>query len=63
MVFKIIFYIFYVKETNTEKIKNNNILPTMNFLKDKKLSNIIYAQKKATEIVFEKKIFLFEVLK
>ena len=49
------FTFFYVKETNTEKIKNNNILPTMNFLKDKKLSNIIYAQKKATEIVFEKK--------
>ena len=40
------FTFFYVKETNTEKIKNNNILPTMNFLKDKKLSNIIYAQKK-----------------
>ena len=49
------FTFFYVKETNTEKIKNNNILSTMNFLKDKKLSNIIYAQKKATEIVFEKK--------
>ena len=49
------FTFFYVKETNTEKIKNNNILPTMNFLKNKKLSNVIYAQKKATEIVFEKK--------
>ncbi len=49
------FTFFYVKETNTEKIKNKNILPNMSFLKDKKLSNIIYAQKKATERVFEKK--------
>ena len=49
------FTFFYVKETNSEKIKNKKILSAMSFLKDKKLSNIIYAQKKATERVFEKK--------
>jgi len=49
------FTFFYVKETNSEKIKNNNILSTFNFLKNKNLSNIIYAQKQATERVFEKK--------
>ena len=38
-----------------ERIKNNLILPSKKFLKDKSLSDIIYAQKKATEKVFKRK--------
>tara|TARA_B100000902_G_C27298679_1_gene911550 strand:- start:453 stop:1607 length:1155 start_codon:yes stop_codon:yes gene_type:complete len=46
---------FYVHEKKSEKIKNNTILPSKGFLKNKNLSNIMYAQKKATENVFIKK--------
>ena len=49
------FTFYYVKDKNPEKINNNFILPSQNFLKHKNLSNIIYAQKKASEIVFSKK--------
>jgi hypothetical protein len=33
------------------------------FLKNKDINQIMYAQKKATEFVFKKKIFRLEVLK
>ena len=46
---------FFVKEKNSSKIKNNTILETKSFLKNKNLNDIIYAQKKATENVFRKK--------
>ncbi len=49
------FTLFYVHEKNTEKIRNKNILSSQNFLKYKSISNITYAQKKATEIVFKRK--------
>ena len=49
------FTFFYVKEKNSEKIKNNNLLLSQKFLKNKNLSDILYAQKKATESVFNKK--------
>ena len=49
------FTFFYVHENNSKRIKNNFILPSHNFLKNKNVSNILYAQKKATENVFEKK--------
>ena len=49
------FTFYYVKDKNSEKINSNFILPSQNFLKHKNLSNIIYAQKKASEIVFSKK--------
>ena len=49
------FTFFYVNENKTNKIKNKNLLPSQKFLKNKKISNIIYLQKKATENVFEKK--------
>ncbi len=49
------FTFFYVHDYNSNKIKNNQILKSHVFLKNKKISNIIYAQKKATESVFKKK--------
>ena len=39
----------------TEKIKNNLVLPSQKYLKNKDVSKIIFAQKKATENVFKKK--------
>ena len=49
------FTFFYVNEKKSKKINNNKILKSQKFLKNKNLSNIIYAQKKATENVFKKK--------
>ena len=49
------FTFFYVNERESDQIKNNNLLLTQKFLKNKNLSNILYAQKKATENVFLKK--------
>ena len=49
------FTIFYVNEKNSKKINNNTILPSQYYLKKKNLSQIIFAQKKATENVFNKK--------
>ena len=46
---------FYVNENKYQKIINNKILPQQKHLKNKKVSDIIYAQKKATEKVFNKK--------
>ena len=56
MVFKIIFFtFFFVKEKNSLKIKNKEILPEFAYLKKKDVNEIIYAQKKATENVFLRK--------
>jgi glucose-6-phosphate isomerase len=49
------FTFFYVNEKNSEKINNKSILPSQYYLKNKNLSQIILAQKKATENVFKKK--------
>ena len=49
------FTFFYVHENKSQKIKNQTILSSHNFLKNKNLSKIIYSQKKATEKVFNKK--------
>ena len=49
------FTFFYVKETNSKKIKNRYMLPSLNFLKEKNLSDITHAQKEATEVIFRKK--------
>ena len=49
------FTFFYVNDQNSDKINNKKILSSQKYLKNKKLSDIIYAQKKATEIVFRKK--------
>ena len=49
------FTFFYVNEKNSKKINNNSILTSQNYLKNKDLSDITFAQKKATENVFKKK--------
>jgi glucose-6-phosphate isomerase len=49
------FTFFYSKESKSEKINNSTILSSQKFLKNKNLSQIIYAQKKATENIFNKK--------
>ena len=46
---------FYTHEANSEKFKSKLILPSQKFLKNKRISNVIYAQKKATERVFSHK--------
>ena len=53
----------YVHDKNSEKINNKLILPSQNFLKNKNLSKVLFAQKKATENIFDKKKFLIGVLK
>ena len=49
------FTFFYVREKKSLKINNKKLLTSENQLKDKSLDAIIYAQKKATENIFEKK--------
>ena len=49
------FTFFYVHEKNSQKINNKSLSKNQKFLKNKNLSNIIYAQKNATEKVFNKK--------
>ena len=54
--FKNNFYtFFYVHENNTKKINAENLLSSHKFLKNKNLNHIIFAQKKATENVFNRK--------
>ena len=43
------FTFFYVKEKNSDRLINNNILAFKNYLKNKDVNKILYAQKKATE--------------
>ena len=45
--------------TKSEKVNNNNLLLSQNFLKNKNINNIMYAQKKATENIFKKKSIPF----
>ena len=49
------FTFFYVHENQSEKINNKLILSPQKFLKNKSVSKIKYAQKKASENVFGKK--------
>ena len=49
------FTFFYVRNKSSIKINNNKILHEKNFLKNKSINQIMYAQKKATENVFLKK--------
>ena len=49
------FTFFSVNEKNSEKIKNNNILSSYHYLKNKNLSQITQAQRKATENIFKKR--------
>ena len=49
------FTFFYVHENQSDKINNKLILSPQKFLKNNNVSKIKYAQKKASENVFEKK--------
>ena len=49
------FTFFYVHEKNSPKIINKYNLSSQNFLKNKNLNQILYAQKKATENIFKRK--------
>ena len=49
------FTFFYTHDTKSQKINNRNILVSKKFLKNKDLSQVVYAQKKATENIFLKK--------
>jgi glucose-6-phosphate isomerase len=49
------FTFFYSHENNSSKINNDLVLPEQRFLKNKDINQIMFAQKKATEIVFKKK--------
>jgi glucose-6-phosphate isomerase len=49
------FTFFYSHENNSSKINNDLVLPEQMFLKNKDINQIMFAQKKATEIVFKKK--------
>ncbi len=54
--FKNNFYtFFYTNELNSESLKNSQILSSQKYLRGKNVSNIMYAQKIATEKVFFKK--------
>ena len=54
--FKNNFYtFFYTNELKSESLKSSQILSSQKFLRGKNLSNIMYAQKIATENVFNKK--------
>ena len=57
------FTFFYVNEPNSQKIKNNTILSSQYYLKNKNLSQITLAQRKATENVFKKKNIPFRSFK
>ena len=57
---------FYVHDKKSAKLKSNQLLSSMNYLKNKDINKIIYSQKIATENIFkEKKIPFrsFEILK
>ena len=49
------FTFFYVKENSTQKIDNSSVLKTHNYLKNKSMSDILFAQFRATQKVFVKK--------
>ena len=49
------FTFFYSHENNSAKINNELVLLEQKFLKNKDINQIMYAQKKASEIVFKKK--------
>ncbi len=49
------FTIFFSKEKESSKIKNNRLLDGQEYLKNKSINQIMYAQKLATEKVFLKK--------
>ena len=60
------FTFFFVHEKDSQKIINKDILGSKKFLRDKRLLDMTYAQKQATENVFRRKgipFRSFEILK
>ena len=60
------FTFFFVHEKDSQKIINKDILGSKKFLRDKRLLDMTYAQKRATENVFRRKgipFRSFEILK
>ena len=49
------FTFFYVHDRNSKKINNKEIFSSHDYLKNKNLSNVVYAQKIATENIFKLK--------
>ena len=49
------FTFFYVKENNSKKIDNNALLDSHSYLRNKKMSDVMYSQFRATQNVFLKK--------
>ena len=49
------FTFFFVKEKNSIRVKNKDVLSEYSYIKNKNLNQIMHAQKRATEIVFKKK--------
>ena len=47
------FTFFYVQDNKSHKVNNKRLHSSQNYLRNKELSKIIYAQKKATENVFK----------
>ena len=56
------FTFFYSHENNSLKINNDSVLLEQKYLKNKDIDQIMYAQKKATEVVFKKKNIPFRSL-
>ena len=56
------FTFFYVRSSEDLKINNNILLKTGQFLKNKSLADVIFAQKLATENIFKKKGIPFRSL-
>ncbi len=48
------FTFFHVHENSSQRLNNNLVLSKQSFLKNKNVSDIVFAQKKATENVFRK---------
>tara|TARA_B100000767_G_C19691413_1_gene504184 strand:+ start:96 stop:1250 length:1155 start_codon:yes stop_codon:yes gene_type:complete len=49
------FTFFYVKDSKSKKLYNQKLFNSHNFLKNKSINQIVYAQKLATENIFSKK--------
>ena len=49
------FTFFYVKDKNSPKIKNHNLLKQLSYLKEKNINDISYSQFLATKSIFKKK--------
>jgi glucose-6-phosphate isomerase len=49
------FTFFFVKDKNSKKIKNNELLKSHSYLKNKTLNDISFSQFSATESIFKKK--------